>query len=57
LHLDAKIHSSQINIPAEKPCALKINKGGDDISLVAKVYKKPKYLHPGFYQAYEICCQ
>jgi acetyl-CoA C-acetyltransferase len=38
--LTGKTGDAQINIPAEKPYALSINMGGDDVSVVAIVYRK-----------------
>jgi acetyl-CoA acetyltransferase len=38
--LTGKTGDAQINIPAEKPYALTINMGGDDVSVVAIVYRK-----------------
>ncbi len=38
--LTGKTGDAQIDIPAEKPYGLSINMGGDDVSVVAIVYKK-----------------
>jgi acetyl-CoA C-acetyltransferase/acetyl-CoA acyltransferase len=38
--LTGKTGDAQINIPADKPYGMTINMGGDDVSVVAVVYKK-----------------
>jgi acetyl-CoA C-acetyltransferase/acetyl-CoA acyltransferase len=38
--LTGKTDDAQIDIPTEKPYALSINMGGDDVSVVAIVYWK-----------------
>jgi len=38
--LSGKAGAAQINIPADKPYGMSINMGGDDVTVVAMVYKK-----------------
>ena len=38
--MSGKTGDAQIQIPAEKPYALSINMGGDDVTVVAIVFKR-----------------